>query len=60
LSRQPTLSSAIADGRLVLTASGSWTAVHAHDLEPLVDGIAREAAQVRAAAIDMADVAGTA
>jgi phospholipid/cholesterol/gamma-HCH transport system permease protein len=57
LSRQPTLSSAIADGRLVLTASGSWTAVHAHDLEPLVDGIAREAAQVRAAAIDMADVA---
>jgi phospholipid/cholesterol/gamma-HCH transport system permease protein len=37
LSRQPTLSSAIADGRLVLTASGSWTAVHAHDLEPLVD-----------------------
>jgi phospholipid/cholesterol/gamma-HCH transport system permease protein len=57
LSGQPTLSSAIADGRLVLTASGSWTAVHAHDLEPLVDGVAREAAQLRAAAIDMRDVA---
>jgi phospholipid/cholesterol/gamma-HCH transport system permease protein len=51
------LSSAIRDGRLEFTASGSWTAVHAHDLEPLVDGIAREAAQARAAAIDMGDVA---
>ena len=57
MSRQPTLSSAIRDGRLEFTASGSWTAAHAHDLEPLVDGIAREAAQAHAAAIDMGDVA---
>ena len=57
MSLQPTLSSAILDGRLEFTASGSWTARHAHDLEPLVDGVAREAAQARAAAIDMRDVA---
>ena len=57
MSRQPTLSSAIRDGRLEFTASGSWTAPHARDLEPLVDSVAREAAQARAAAIDMRDVA---
>ncbi len=57
LSRQPTLSTAIRDGRLELTASGSWTAGHARDLEPLVDGAAREAALAHAAAIDMRGVA---
>ena len=57
MSRQPTLSTAIRNGRLELTASGSWTAGHARDLEPLVDGAAREAVQARAAAIDMRGVA---
>jgi phospholipid/cholesterol/gamma-HCH transport system permease protein len=51
------LSSAIRDGRLELAASGSWTAPHAEVLEPLVDFIAREAGEARAAAIDLGDVA---
>ncbi len=57
MSRQPALSSAIRDGRLELAASGSWTAPHAEVLEPLVDFIAREAGEARAAAIDLGDVA---
>jgi len=45
------------NGRLELAATGSWTALHARELESLVDGIAHEASRVRPAAVDMHDVA---
>ncbi|KAB2919815.1 MAG: MlaE family lipid ABC transporter permease subunit [Hyphomicrobiaceae bacterium] len=53
MSSEPLLSRAFADDRLELAAAGSWTAVHANELEALVDGIARDAARSRSAAIDM-------
>jgi phospholipid/cholesterol/gamma-HCH transport system permease protein len=56
LSAKPTLRSAVRDGRLELTAAGSWTAVGAEALEPLVDGVARMAQDTPATAIDMRDV----
>jgi phospholipid/cholesterol/gamma-HCH transport system permease protein len=43
LNSEPLLSPSIVDGRLVLSASGPWTAVHAHELELLIDGLADEA-----------------
>jgi hypothetical protein len=39
--------------RLLLSAGGAWTAVHAHKLEPVVESIEREAAGVSAVALDM-------
>ena len=42
--------------RLVLTAAGAWTAVHAHDLEPLVDAQATSSQPVRAVDIDISGV----
>ena len=42
--------------RLVLTAAGAWTAVHAHDLEPLVEAQAQSSQPVRAVDIDIAGV----
>ncbi len=42
--------------RLVLTAGGAWTAIHAHDLEPLVDAQAESSQPVRAVDIDIAGV----
>jgi phospholipid/cholesterol/gamma-HCH transport system permease protein len=50
------LSSAIKDGRLELAATGAWTAVHAHALEPLVEGLASGVGQAGAATIDMRNV----
>ncbi|MEX0752074.1 MAG: MlaE family lipid ABC transporter permease subunit [Xanthobacteraceae bacterium] len=42
--------------RLVLTAEGAWTAIHAHELEPLVEAQARSSQPVRAVDIDVAGV----
>jgi len=42
--------------RLVLTAAGAWTAVHAHNLEPLVDAEANGSQPVRAVEIDIAGI----
>lgn len=42
--------------RLVLTAAGAWTAVHAHDLEPLVEAQSTSSQPVRAVDIDIARV----
>jgi phospholipid/cholesterol/gamma-HCH transport system permease protein len=42
--------------RLVLTAAGAWTAVHAHDLEPLIDAQTAASQPVRAVDIDIAQV----
>jgi phospholipid/cholesterol/gamma-HCH transport system permease protein len=56
LSLQPQLSTAVNEGRLELTASGSWTADHARALEPLIDTIARQGELARPATIDMRNV----
>ena len=42
--------------RLVLTALGPWTAVHAHNLEPVIDRESAPNAQVRAVDIDLSQV----
>ena len=42
--------------RLELTASGSWTASHAMELETAIDRLAGEASQAKNVAIDMAGV----
>ncbi len=39
MSGTPLLRSALNDGRLEMTAAGSWTAAHAGDLERLIDGV---------------------
>jgi phospholipid/cholesterol/gamma-HCH transport system permease protein len=41
---------------LVLTAAGAWTAVHANDLEPLVEAQARSSQPVRSVEIDVAGI----
>ncbi len=53
MSAGPLLSSAIRDGRLELAAAGPWTALHASELERLVDGIGADPATVRGADIDV-------
>jgi len=45
------------DGRFELLASGSWTAVHAGDLEAAIGRAAEEAAEAGDVSIDMRDVA---
>jgi phospholipid/cholesterol/gamma-HCH transport system permease protein len=50
------LSSRRTGDRLVLTAAGAWTAVHSHNLEPLVDAQATSSQPVRAVDIDIARV----
>jgi phospholipid/cholesterol/gamma-HCH transport system permease protein len=47
------LDSAVVDGRLVLSASGSWTAGNARELELLVDGLGREASGAASLSLDM-------
>jgi len=42
--------------RLVLTALGPWTAVHAHDLEPAIEAQATSSQPVRAVDIDLSQV----
>ena len=53
---QVLLSSRRNGDRLVLTAAGPWTAVHAHDLEPLIDAQTNGKEAVRAVDIDLAQV----
>ena len=53
---QPLLKSHAAADRLELSAEGSWTAVHAGELEKLVEPVLREPAAQRPAVIDMAQV----
>ena len=53
---EPLLSSNIIDDRLVLAAGGSWTAVHAHELELLIDGLAGEASNAAAVSLDLRGV----
>ncbi len=53
---EPLLRSGIVDGRLVLSAGGSWTASHARELELLVDGLGREASDAAALSLDMRGV----
>jgi phospholipid/cholesterol/gamma-HCH transport system permease protein len=48
------LTGRIVDGRLTLTAGGSWTAVHARELESLIDGVQPQGAS--ALALDMRGV----
>jgi len=56
LENDPLLSRRMTGDRLLLAASGAWTAVHAHKLEPVVESIEREGAGVRAVAVDMQSV----
>jgi phospholipid/cholesterol/gamma-HCH transport system permease protein len=53
---QVLLSSRRNGDRLLLTAAGPWTAVHAHDLEPLIDEQTNGKDTVRAVDIDLAQV----
>jgi phospholipid/cholesterol/gamma-HCH transport system permease protein len=56
----PLLSSALSEGRVELTAGGSWTARHAGDLERLIDGVAaaRGASSIDMRAVDAIDTFG--
>jgi phospholipid/cholesterol/gamma-HCH transport system permease protein len=53
---EPSLSGSVVDGRLVLAAGGSWTAVHARELERLIDGAHAERAGAGALSLDMREV----
>jgi phospholipid/cholesterol/gamma-HCH transport system permease protein len=53
---EPLLTSRLEGERMEVAAGGSWTAANAHELEPLVDQVAREAAHAQSASIDMAGV----
>jgi phospholipid/cholesterol/gamma-HCH transport system permease protein len=50
------LSSTKKGDRLVLTAAGAWTAIHAHELEPLVEEQAERGETARGIDIDMSAV----
>jgi phospholipid/cholesterol/gamma-HCH transport system permease protein len=56
----PLLRSALSDGRVELTATGSWTAAHAGDLERLIDGAAsaKGAGSIDMRAVDAIDTFG--
>jgi phospholipid/cholesterol/gamma-HCH transport system permease protein len=56
LGHAPQLSSAPSDGRVQLTASGAWTAVHAKQLELLVEALSREGLPSGPATINMRGV----
>jgi phospholipid/cholesterol/gamma-HCH transport system permease protein len=53
LSQPPHLNAAVRDDRTELLAAGSWTALHAAELERLVDAAASDPALMRATAINM-------
>ncbi|MFZ1109540.1 MAG: MlaE family lipid ABC transporter permease subunit [Rhodomicrobium sp.] len=57
MSAAPSLNPTVHDGRFELSASGSWTAVHAERLEALVARAGDEAAKSESISIDMRDVA---
>jgi phospholipid/cholesterol/gamma-HCH transport system permease protein len=50
------LSSTVRDGHLELAAGGSWTALHANQLEPLIDDVELEASPGGPAAINMSQI----
>jgi phospholipid/cholesterol/gamma-HCH transport system permease protein len=56
LGHAPQLSSTPSDGRVQLTASGAWTAVHAKQLELLVEALSREGLPPGPATINMRGV----
>ena len=53
----PSLNATMHDGRFKLLASGSWTAVHASELEATIGRAAEEAAKAGDVSIDMRGVA---
>src|SRR5437588_1687058 len=53
---EPLLRSASHGDWVEFAAAGVWTAVHAHELEPLVEQAEREPLSVRAVGIDMSRV----
>jgi phospholipid/cholesterol/gamma-HCH transport system permease protein len=57
MSATPSLNATMHDGRFELLAAGSWTAVHASELEALIGRAASEAAKASDVSIDMRDVA---
>ena len=57
MSATPSLNATTHDGRFELLASGSWTAVHAGELEAAIGRAAEEAAKAGDVSIDMRDVA---
>ena len=56
MSSGPVLQAAVTGERLELTASGSWTALYAGELEPLIERHAAPGAHLRAVTIDMRGV----
>jgi phospholipid/cholesterol/gamma-HCH transport system permease protein len=56
MSSGPVLQATVTGERLELTASGSWTALYAGELEPLIERHAAPAAPLRAVTIDMGGV----
>ncbi len=57
MSATPSLNAAMQDGHFELLASGSWTAVHAGELEAAIGRAADEAAKAGDVSIDMHNVA---
>ena len=57
MSATPSLNATMHEGRFELLASGSWTAVHAGELEAAIGRVAEEAAKAGDVSIDMHDVA---
>jgi len=57
MSATPSLNANLHDGRFALLASGSWTAVHAGELEAAIGRAADEVAKAGEVSIDMRDVA---
>ena len=57
MSATPSLNANVHDGRFELLASGSWTAVHAGELEAAIGRAAGEVAWAGDVSIDMRDVA---
>jgi phospholipid/cholesterol/gamma-HCH transport system permease protein len=47
------LRSGVVDGRLLVSAGGSWTATHARELELLVDGLGAKASGAASLSLDM-------
>jgi hypothetical protein len=56
LEPEPLLSGDIVDNRMVLSASGSWTAGNARKLEALIDGLGSAASDVAVVSLDMGGV----
>ena len=57
MSATPSLNATMHEGRFELLASGSWTAIHAGELEAAIGRAAEEAAKAGDVSIDMRDVA---